>query len=94
MMGIGVIGYGYWGPNLVRNFNGLPDVEVIAVSDLRTERLTQVQNNYPSVETTTDYQALTFCPCSFHRDSTSWPGFLSARPYWAHPESLPGYPEL
>ena len=29
MIGIGVIGYGYWGPNLVRNFNELSDARVV-----------------------------------------------------------------
>ena len=40
---IGVIGYGYWGPNLVRNFVEIPGAEMIAVSDLRIERLAQVE---------------------------------------------------
>lgn len=31
MLGIGVIGYGYWGPNLVRNFAELPDAKVVTV---------------------------------------------------------------
>src|SRR5215471_12233873 len=36
---MGVIGYGYWGPNLVRNLFEVPDTEVVAVSDMRDERL-------------------------------------------------------
>ena len=39
MIGIGVIGYGYWGPNLVRNFAEVPGSWVVAVSDLRPEDL-------------------------------------------------------
>ena len=39
MMKIGVIGCGYWGPNLIRNFNGLPDAEVAAIADLDETRL-------------------------------------------------------
>ncbi len=58
MIGIGVIGYGYWGPNLVRNFAELPDTRVVAVSDLRHERLALVRQRYPSVETTRDYEDL------------------------------------
>lgn len=54
----GVVGYGYWGPNLVRNLFEVGDTEVIAVSDMREERLTQVASRYPSVEVTTDYQLL------------------------------------
>lgn len=52
---VGVIGYGYWGPNLVRNFVELSDSEVIAVADLREERLRQVKDRYPKIMTTTDY---------------------------------------
>lgn len=33
MMGVGVIGYGYWGPNIVRNFQGLENVRVAAICD-------------------------------------------------------------
>ena len=58
MINIGVIGYGYWGPNLVRNFAEAPDSRVVAVSDLRPERLTQVQHRYPAVKTTVDYREL------------------------------------
>ncbi|HNS38567.1 MAG TPA: hypothetical protein PKM01_12345, partial [Anaerolineaceae bacterium] len=52
---IGVIGYGYWGPNLVRNFVEIPGAEMIAVSDLRIERLAQAKSIYPSLQTTTNY---------------------------------------
>jgi predicted dehydrogenase len=58
MIGIGVIGYGYWGPNLVRNFAEIPGSRVIAVSDLRAERLAPVQARYPSVKTTSDHRDL------------------------------------
>ena len=34
MIGIGVIGYGYWGPNLARNFAEFPGVKLAAVADL------------------------------------------------------------
>ena len=58
MIGIGVIGYGYWGPNLVRNFSETPGANVVAVSDLRTEQLTHVQARYPGIKVTTDYREL------------------------------------
>jgi predicted dehydrogenase len=58
MIGIGVIGYGYWGPNLVRNFNELADARVVAVSDLRPERLALARRLYPSVKAATDPQGL------------------------------------
>jgi predicted dehydrogenase len=51
---IGVIGYGYWGPNLVRNFVETPDMHLVAVSDLRQDRLDLVQRRYPGVEVTKD----------------------------------------
>jgi len=56
MIGIGVVGYGYWGPNLVRNFADLPGVRVVAVSDLSRERLALVEARYPTIRTTTEYR--------------------------------------
>src|SRR5688500_16719569 len=53
MIGIGVIGYGYWGPNLVRNLAEQAGAEVRMVCDLRPERLALVQRRYPSVRVTT-----------------------------------------
>jgi predicted dehydrogenase len=58
MIGIGVIGYGYWGPNLVRNFSETPGAQVLAVSDVRLDRLAQLQRRYPSIKTTTDHREL------------------------------------
>jgi len=54
MIGVGVIGYGYWGPNLVRNFAEVPGARVAVVSDLRAPRLAEVQRRYPGVKTTAD----------------------------------------
>jgi predicted dehydrogenase len=58
MIGIGVVGYGYWGPNLVRNLCEIHDARLRWVCDLQTERLAGVQNRYPSVQITEDYQQL------------------------------------
>src|SRR3954462_5023934 len=55
-VGVGVVGYGYWGPNLVRNFADLPGARVVAVSDLRAERLAQLCGRYPEIARTTDYR--------------------------------------
>ncbi|MBW4636973.1 MAG: Gfo/Idh/MocA family oxidoreductase [Gloeocapsa sp. UFS-A4-WI-NPMV-4B04] len=55
---IGIIGYGYWGPNLVRNFAEVPGAKIIAVSDFKPERLAKVHSRYPSVKVTTDSQDL------------------------------------
>src|SRR5438270_9730223 len=53
---VGVIGYGYWGPNLVRNFAEIPGSQVAAVSDLNSQRLDEVRGRYPSVACTRDYR--------------------------------------
>ena len=58
MIGIGVIGYGYWGPNMVRNFMEVPGASVVAVSDLRQEQLNRVKTRYPAVKTTTNHREL------------------------------------
>ena len=41
-MNIAIIGFGYWGPNLVRNFNAVADCQVKYVCDFRAERLAAV----------------------------------------------------
>jgi len=51
MIKVGVIGYGYWGPNLVRNFMLAPGSAVTRVCDLREERLTPLHKVYPGVKT-------------------------------------------
>jgi len=53
MLRIGIIGFGYWGPNLLRNFYNLDNCSVITVCDQREERLRIVEKNYPNVQTTT-----------------------------------------
>jgi predicted dehydrogenase len=58
MIKIGVIGYGYWGPNLVRNFAETPGAAVAAVADVSPKQLELVQRRYPGVTTTTDYHDL------------------------------------
>ncbi|MGH9585095.1 MAG: Gfo/Idh/MocA family protein [Bryobacteraceae bacterium] len=58
MIRVGVIGYGYWGPNLVRNFVECAETEVCAVADMSEARLQHVRQRYPRVETTTDYRDL------------------------------------
>jgi predicted dehydrogenase len=47
---VGVIGCGYWGPLLVRNFKGLPDCRLKAACDVSTERLKHISALYPDVE--------------------------------------------
>ena len=54
MLKVGVIGYGYWGPNLVRNFMACPEAVVTAVSDLLEDRLLPLRKLYPSLNTTSN----------------------------------------
>jgi predicted dehydrogenase len=58
MLKVGVIGYGYWGPNLVRNFMAAPGSSVVSVCDLRQERLGSLTKVYPNLKTHTDPLAL------------------------------------
>lgn len=58
MIRVGVIGYGYWGPNLVRNFMEAAGSTVVAVCDLRPERLATVKSRYPSIKKLTDWHEL------------------------------------
>jgi predicted dehydrogenase len=53
---IGVIGCGYWGPNLIRNFIEIPTAELTAVADLDRQRLNHIRTCYPQIQhTTSDY---------------------------------------
>jgi predicted dehydrogenase len=52
MINIGLIGYGYWGPNLARNFNNNPELELSAVCDFSSDRLKAVGNLFPQAERT------------------------------------------
>ena len=46
ILNIGVIGYGYWGPNLVRNFAETPGAKVAAVADFDTTKLALVERRH------------------------------------------------
>jgi predicted dehydrogenase len=54
MIGVGVIGYGYWGPNLVRNFHTVEGAKVVAVSDKSEKRRAAVEGLYPTIKTYAD----------------------------------------
>ncbi|MBN1476635.1 Gfo/Idh/MocA family oxidoreductase [Candidatus Sumerlaeota bacterium] len=53
---IGVIGCGYWGPNLIRNFNALAEAEVAWVCDLNADRLSHIVGLYPHVVATENHR--------------------------------------
>ena len=56
MINVAVFGYGYWGPNMLRNFYANKDAKVAYVCDLSRDRLALVEAGYPTVKTTTDHQ--------------------------------------
>lgn len=58
MLDIAVVGHGYWGPNIVRNFMHIPTSQVRTVCDLDADKLNSIQSLYPGVHTTTNYQEL------------------------------------
>jgi len=51
---VGVIGYGYWGPNVVRNLFGVEDTSVEMLCDMNPSALARAKKNYPSLEVTTN----------------------------------------
>lgn len=53
-MKVGVIGYGYWGPNVVRNLRAQAGVEVLVIADANQDRLMQIAKTYPGIGTTTN----------------------------------------
>ena len=58
MLNVGVIGYGYWGPNLVRNLSECDETRVGAISDLRPERLALAARRHPSARLISNAQEL------------------------------------
>lgn len=62
MIKTAVIGYGYWGPNLVRNFSESGRTTVVGVSDLREDRLVAAQRRFPGVQATQDAASLIHDP--------------------------------
>jgi predicted dehydrogenase len=59
---VGVIGYGYWGPNIVRNFQGLDDCQLVAVCDKSANALKRAQRACPGVQLTTDFSEILESP--------------------------------
>lgn len=59
---VGVIGYGYWGPNVVRNLHGLEDCQVVAVCDKSRDALKRAHRLYPRTHLTTDFAEILRSP--------------------------------
>ena len=62
MVKFGVIGYGYWGPNVVRNLNQLEEAEVLAVCDKSPQSRRRAQKAYPQMEISSDPHELLSSP--------------------------------
>lgn len=58
MITIGTVGCGYWGPNLIRNFNSLRQCEVKKICDCDSQRLNQMHSQFPHVDVTKIYDEI------------------------------------
>jgi predicted dehydrogenase len=58
MIGIGIVGAGHWGPNLIRNLHNRVSSEVVWVADRDPKRLEQVKSRFPGMQTTADFAQL------------------------------------
>jgi predicted dehydrogenase len=56
MINLGVIGYGYWGPNIVRNFNRIEDIEVVLLADIDPAALKRARKVYRNLKVSADYR--------------------------------------
>jgi predicted dehydrogenase len=54
MIRVGVVGYGYWGPNIVRNFHSHPGSEVALICDMNPKAGERLRKTHPSIPFTTD----------------------------------------
>lgn len=59
IINVGVIGYGYWGPNIVRNFNYIEEVNVVSVSDINSDSLEQARRTYRHLKFSNNYKEIT-----------------------------------
>lgn len=62
MIKLGVIGYGYWGPNIVRNFSGHQDCKVVAVCDKNPAALARLLGRHEGVRVTTEVDDVVMSP--------------------------------
>jgi predicted dehydrogenase len=78
MIKVGVIGYGYWGPNIVRNFHGQAHTRVDMLCDKNPDALARAKRSYPSIQVTTD-------PCDILK-SPDIDAVAVITPVWTHYE--------
>jgi len=77
-MKFGVIGYGYWGPNIVRNLMSLEGSQVIAIAEIGAHARSRAQKAYPGVKVTSDALELI--------RSTEIDAVAVVSPVWTHYE--------
>ena len=58
MLNVGIVGYGYWGPNIVRNFEQIAESKVVAVCDKSPAARQKLQKNHPGIRVAADPQEL------------------------------------
>jgi predicted dehydrogenase len=78
MIRFGVIGYGYWGPNIVRNLRSLETTEVVAICDKRETARLRAKQAYPDIDVTSDCEEVL---CSSYIDAVA-----VITPVWTHYE--------
>lgn len=62
MIKLGIIGYGYWGPRIVRNFHGIEGAEVAVICDKSPTSLKRASHDYPHVRVTSDLAEVLSAP--------------------------------
>ncbi|ACH38085.1 NAD(P)-dependent oxidoreductase [Citrifermentans bemidjiense Bem] len=62
MINVGIVGFGYWGPNVARNFHTTPGARVVAVSDADDRSLARAAQSYPGVRMVKDFRELLTAP--------------------------------
>ncbi len=77
-IGVGIVGCGYWGPNLVRNFRSLPGCTVKKICDQNQQRLNHMEETYPELETTSVFDEVV--------DDERIDAVAVATPVWTHYE--------
>src|SRR5579862_522849 len=76
MIKLAVIGYGYWGPRIVRNFNSVEGCEVVAIGDKSGSTLQRARRDFPHLESTCDINAIL--------TSTDIDAIAIVTPVWTH----------
>src|SRR5687767_4812140 len=76
MIRFGIIGYGYWGPNVVRNLRSLHSTKVVAVCDKNAGALERARQTYPDIHCTPD--------CSELLSSPDIDAIAVITPVWTH----------